>query len=63
VTTVVKSQELMLMRVQPLTELTMPNKFSTLLVSIVWSAGTSTRNNESWGLKGITVAIWLTRSE
>lgn len=35
-------------------KLTMPKRFSTLRVSIVCSAGTSTRNSECWGVKGMT---------
>lgn len=37
--------------------LTMPKRFSTLLVSMVCRAGTSTRNIECCGLKGM-MAVW-----
>lgn len=39
-------------------QLTMPKRFSTDVVSMVWRAGTSTRSNECSGLKGIVVVVW-----
>jgi hypothetical protein len=35
----------------------MPKRFSTLRVSMVCNAGTSTRNSECSGLKGILVVV------
>lgn len=43
--------------------LTMPKRFSTLLVSMVCNAGTSTRNIECCGLKGMLAVLWLVCSE
>ena len=43
--------------------LTMPKRFSTLLVSMVCRAGTSTRNIECCGLKGMMVVSWLVCDE
>ena len=37
--------------------LTMPKRFSTLRVSMVCNAGTSTRSSECSGLKGILVVL------
>ena len=49
--------------VEPAVERTIPKRFSTDEVSIVWSAGTSTRNNECSGRKGMLAGVWWARSE